>query len=217
MAYAAGNGWDVYGVEPSENGYKIASERLTNRVVRNLGEIDSSKRFDVVTYGMFSSTYQHRSKCFGRIRSYVNPGGYLLIAMPNFASLQAQLGKQHWAHLDVPRHQCHYTPDILKNLLEITGYTVLQIDHFIIEFNLVGMLQTILNLLGCEPGLIYSLIKRNISWPTTANKVRFLYSIMAVVGIPLLFLPALLLAYLESLIGRGGSILVYATPTKLEE
>lgn len=189
-----------------------------HRVVRNLGEIDSSKRFDVVTLWHVLEHVAVPIEILREIRPYVKPGGYLLVAVPNFASLQAQFGKRHWAHLDVPRHQCHYTPDTLKNTLEVAGYTVLQIDHFVIEFNLVGMLQTTLNLLGCEPGLIYSLIKRNISWSNTANKIRFLYSItMAVFGIPLLFLPTLLLAYLESLIGRGGSILAYATPAKLEE
>jgi SAM-dependent methyltransferase len=203
-------------MEPSENGRRIARERLGDRVVGSLKELDPEK-FDVVVLWHVLEHVPTPVEMLRQIHLHMTPGGVFCAAVPNFASLQARLGKSHWSHLDVPRHYFHYTPDTLKYVLELAGYTTLQIDHFSIEFNPIGVLQTALNLLGCEPGLIYALVKRNISWRTAKSKVRFLYSVMmAIVGIPLLILPAILFAYLESLIGKGGSILVYATPVELE-
>ncbi|RLC82161.1 MAG: hypothetical protein DRJ03_05070 [Chloroflexi bacterium] len=218
LAYAATHGWNVRGVEPSENGRRFARNMLGDRAVRSLDELRSVERFDVVTLWHVLEHISEPVKMLRQIRSYVKPGGSLFIAVPNFASLQAQMGRGHWSHLDIPRHYVHYAPDTLKYALTLAGYTTLWIDHFSIEFNPIGVLQTTLNLLGCEPGLIYSFVKRNFSCCTTVGRFRFLYSIvMAVVSIPLLALPAFFFAHFESLIGRGGTILACAVPTELKE
>jgi 2-polyprenyl-3-methyl-5-hydroxy-6-metoxy-1,4-benzoquinol methylase len=215
LAYAAAHGWTVYGVEPSENGRKVARSRLGDRVVRGLDELDLVERFDVVTLWHVLEHVSTPVQMLRQTRPYVKPGGFVYIAMPNFASLQARLGGEHWIHLDIPRHRIHYTPDTLKYTLALAGYATLWVDHFSIEFNPIGLLQTILNLLRCEPGLIYSFVKRNLSCCTDVSRIRFLYNaMMAVVGIPLLILPVFLFAYLESLVGRGGTILVCAAPVE---
>jgi hypothetical protein len=67
--------------------------------------------------------------------------------------------KNRWSNLDVPRHVFHFTPETLKYVLESADYSVLHIDHFSVEFNPIGVLQTVLNCLGLEPGFIYGVVK----------------------------------------------------------
>lgn len=204
LAYAALYGWDVYGTEPSENSRRIACSTLKGRIVGNLKELPMEK-FDVITLWHVFEHVSTPVEMLRQLHPYLKPGGVLCVAVPNLASWQARLGKSRWSHLDVPRHVFHYTPETLQYVLDLSGYTILHIDHFSIEFNPIGVLQTMLNSLGAEPGLIYALVKRNISWGIAKNKFRFLYSaIVAIVGIPFLILPALLFAYIESLFSKGG-------------
>jgi len=217
LAYAALNGWDVFGVEPSENSRSIARSRLGDRVVGSLKELPPD-RFDVIVLWHVLEHVLNPVEMLRQLHQYMKPGGILCVAVPNFSSLQARLGKSRWSHLDVPRHVFHFTPETLKYVLESADYTVLHIDHFSVEFNPIGVLQTVLNCLGLEPGFIYAVVKRNASWGVATSKLRFLYSaIVATVGIPFLILPAFLFAYIESLFGKGGTILVYATPIELEQ
>ena len=47
------------------------------------------------------------------------------------------------------------------------------------------------------------------------SKIQFLHSlVLTIAGIPLLIIPSLIFAWLESLLGRGGTMLVYAKPSR---
>ena len=215
LAYAAEQGWNVYGVEPSENGRKVASRRLGDRVSSNLDELNVNEKFDVITLWHVLEHVSEPAEMLRQIRPYIEPEGAICVAVPNFASLQAKIGSEHWSHLDIPRHRTHFTPSTLEYVLDQTGYKIIWIDHFSMEFNPIGVLQTALNLFGCEPGFIYALVKRNLSRQSALSTGRFCYSvIMAIIAVPILIIPSLLFAYLESMIGKGGTILVCAVPVK---
>ena len=49
------------------------------------------------------------------------PGGVLIIAVPNAASLQARLFGDRWLALDLPRHLVHITPPALLSQLTTWG------------------------------------------------------------------------------------------------
>ena len=214
LAYAARHGWDVFGLEPAENGREIARHRLGERVVASLDELPSDKQFDVITLWHVLEHVSEPTSLLTEIHPHVAPGGVLCIAVPNFDSLQARIGGRSWGHLDVPRHRVHYTPQTIRRTLERSGYTTLRIAHFSLEFNPIGVLQTLINLSGCEPGLIYKIIKRDFSYGKARSKTQFLYSlVMVFIGVPLLLLPSLIFASVESLMGRGGTMLVYARPS----
>ena len=214
LAYAARHGWDVYGLEPADNGRQIARQRLGDRVVASFDELPSDNPFDVITLWHVLEHISEPTSLLEEIRPLVGPGGVICIAVPNFASLQARIGRKSWGHLDVPRHRVHYTPQTIRRTLERSGYTTLRIAHFSLEFNPIGVLQTLINLSGCEPGLIYKIIKRDFSYGKARSKTQFLYSlVMVFIGVPLLLIPSLIFASVESLLGRGGTMLVYARPS----
>ena len=55
------------------------------------------------------------------IARLLRPGGVLLIAVPNFGSPEARIGRAGWFHLDVPRHLVHFTASTLTAILEPPG------------------------------------------------------------------------------------------------
>ena len=211
---------------PNMDGMSTAWSRLTT-VVRlrdidwgiesssSFNEIPSDETFDVITLW---HVLEHSSEPISLLREmhpHVDPDGVICIAVPNFDSLQARIGGESWGHLDVPRHRVHYTPQTIRRTLELSEYTILRIVHSSLEFNPIGVLQTLINLSGGEPGLLYKIIKRDFSYGKARSKTRFLYSlVLTFVGIPLLLLPSLIFALLESSLGRGGTMLVYAKPNR---
>ena len=57
-----------------------------------------------------------------RIGTWLRPGGRVVLACPNLASLQARIGGDRWFHQDVPRHRTHFTAAGLRLLLERSGF-----------------------------------------------------------------------------------------------
>ena len=217
LAYAARNGWDVHGTEPADNGREIARHRLGDRVVSDFNELPPDRPFDVITLWHVLEHISEPTILLEEIRPHVGPNGVICIAVPNFDSLQARIGGRSWGHLDVPRHRVHYTPETIRQALDRSGFTTLRITHFSLEFNPIGVLQTLVNLSGCEPGLIYKIIKRDFSYGKARSKIQFVYSLsVMLVGAPLLLIPSLMFALVESIVGKGGTMLVYARPSVYE-
>ncbi|MDW8242030.1 MAG: methyltransferase domain-containing protein [Thermogemmata sp.] len=55
------------------------------------------------------------------------PGGYLIVAVPNFASWPASWFGPHWFGLDLPRHLTHFTPETLTAMLTAEQFWVLSV------------------------------------------------------------------------------------------
>jgi SAM-dependent methyltransferase len=55
------------------------------------------------------------------------PGGILLVAIPNIESHEFAVMKQHWRHLDAPRHLHFYPPESLVSLCRENGLAPLEV------------------------------------------------------------------------------------------
>jgi hypothetical protein len=137
-----------------------------------------------------------------RISGWLKPGGGLLVGVPNLGSLQALLGGARWYHLDVPRHRVHFTLDGIYRLLASHGFEVSGTHHLLVEHNVFGMWQSLVNHVTSHPSYVYNLLKRNapLSSPDLA---------ISAVMLPVLA-PAALLEAAAALWRRGGTIGVLA-------
>ena len=52
------------------------------------------------------------------------PNGVILVAVPNFKSLDASIYKEHWAAYDVPRHLWHFSQSAIKELFARHGMKI---------------------------------------------------------------------------------------------
>ncbi|MDP3938375.1 MAG: class I SAM-dependent methyltransferase [Deltaproteobacteria bacterium] len=137
----------------------------------------------------------------------LRPGGRLVVAVPNLDSFQARWTGRSWFHLDLPRHLFHFTPGSLTALLSRAGFRVEHVGHFSFEQNPFGILQSALNRLGgggAPVNRLYETLKGNTAGARAAGRLaaRAAYWL----GMP----PATLLATLESLVRRGGTIEAWA-------
>jgi len=157
--------------------------------------------FDVVILWHVLEHLENPVPTLTHISNLLGPHGILIIEVPNVWSWQARLTGKHWFHLDIQRHLYHFTAQGLNKLLERNGFLIIKITTFSWEQCPFGALQSFLNCLGLQPQTFYKLLKRELSLPFSSK--LFHYSLAG-----LSFLPATLLAGLESLAGRGGVIRV---------
>ncbi len=140
------------------------------------------------------------------IRRVLQPGGTLVIAVPNFGSWQARLTRAAWFHLDLPRHLYHFTPDSLTAVLERTGFAVERMSHFSLEQNPYGWLQSTFNMAGGRWRDFYDQLRAPGATHARAPDRIALAGALAI--LPL----CAALAAVESAARAGGTIEAWARP-----
>lgn len=137
---------------------------------------------------------------------HLRPGGVLLVAVPNTASLQAQVFGDRWFHLDLPRHLVHLPADALTERLESLGLEVTRVSHWRGGQLLFGWLHGLVGTLPGRPDL-YDAIRREEARSNPLPRRRRALVVSA--GVVLLPLAALATA-VEVAVRRGGSVYVEA-------
>jgi SAM-dependent methyltransferase len=108
------SGWDVSGMEVVEEAQKqIQKKGLT--VYSDLNQIDV--QFNVITLWHVLEHIHRVQDLFSDIYRLLSDDGYLIIAVPNIESFDAQFYKDSWAALDAPRHLYHFRVKDLDLLL----------------------------------------------------------------------------------------------------
>jgi SAM-dependent methyltransferase len=196
------HGVDVLGIEVSD----IADQRSSKkglRVIKDTFEkIDlKGEKFDLIS---LIHVFEHLSQPFevlDKIGKHNNPGGQLLIVIPNITSWQASMFKGSWFHWDPPRHLFLCTPNALIEKMASLDYELVHEKHQSLEMNPFGLFQSILNFLGFKRDSFYLLIKNS----KNTNKLSFLgmFSYLML----LIFIPFLILEdFVSSIFKRSATI-----------
>lgn len=195
------------GTEFNQETAGYARDRFGLRVIAGEAfEALAANQFDLITIIHVLEHLPNPGEMIARCRRVLKNGGRLVIAVPNFASMQAVVGKDKWFHLDLPYHLTHFSDAGLDGLLGRHGFRVARRRHFDLEQNVFGWLQTLLNLCGLRRNALYDLLKQA---PLRGEVGRLgPGSVTAtLVLLPLLAPTSLLLAFVESiLLRRGGTI-----------
>ena len=136
----------------------------------------------------------------------VVPGGVLVVAVPNAASLQARLFGDRWLALDLPRHLVHISPPALLSQIESLGLRVERVSYLRGGQVLFGWLHGLVGWLPGHPDL-YDAIRRNEARQEAQSGAFRLYALAAAVAA----LPAALAGTaIEVATRSGGTIYVEA-------
>jgi SAM-dependent methyltransferase len=162
LAAARDAGWETLGVEYAPEAAEAARAAFgVDVIVENFLDVRELGTFDLVTMWHVLEHLTDPIGALARAADCLNPGGRLLVSVPNLESLQARLGGEDWFHLDLPRHLFHFTPRSLTTLVERAGFRVVRISYLYPEVEVIGLLQTALNRLGIENDLLYRFAKRD--------------------------------------------------------
>jgi 2-polyprenyl-3-methyl-5-hydroxy-6-metoxy-1,4-benzoquinol methylase len=88
----------------------------------------AAKRYDVIAMWHSLEHFPSPWTVLEAAANRLKPGGTLLIAIPNIASLQAKTLRENWFHLDAPRHLFFWAPEDLARLINAFGLETIALD-----------------------------------------------------------------------------------------
>jgi 2-polyprenyl-3-methyl-5-hydroxy-6-metoxy-1,4-benzoquinol methylase len=203
VATALAAGYLASGIEPSRRGARAAEAigaPVRQTTIEAAGYAEGS--FEAVTLWHVLEHIDEPGAALARLHSWLQPGGVLLVGVPNLDSVQARIGGERWYHLDVPRHRVHFTPAGIHSLLRAHGLVPVHTHHVLAEHNPFGMWQSAVSRLTARPSYLYNLLKRNA--PARSPDLA-----ISVAALPLA--PVAAVAELAAgLARRGGTVAVVA-------
>lgn len=209
LALLAARGHRVRGVEPSPTACRRARASGVQMIEAELESAELERAaFDLVILWHSLEHIEDPALALRRARSALAPGGRLVVAVPNLASLQARIGGDRWMHQDVPRHRSHFTPEGLRRLLLRSDLRVERETHLLVEQNPLGMWQTLLNRVTFERDWAFRLLKRDVQG--RGRRRAWDAACTALLAAPLAIV-ATALELVAGLARRGGSVVVTAS------
>jgi SAM-dependent methyltransferase len=209
LSSLADRGFEVHGFEISSAAAAGADPRADIRVGKDLGEVgypDAS--FDEVILWHVLEHLPDPRRTLGEIHRILKPGGRIIVAVPNYSSLQARWSGPAWFHLDLPRHLYQFPVAGLRRLLVNSGYAPRSEHHFSLRQNPFGWVQSGLNrFAGLPRNGLYTLLKsRTDSAPHYGPGTRAVFRLAYWLGMPI----ACGLSVLEALARSGASVCIVA-------
>jgi 2-polyprenyl-3-methyl-5-hydroxy-6-metoxy-1,4-benzoquinol methylase len=118
LHYMKQAGWEVTGLEPDDTARKNAKDiyQVDARPISELYDL-APQQFDAITMWHVLEHVHDLHTYLDHIRTLLKPEGSLLIAVPNYTSVDASYYKEYWAAYDVPRHLYHFSPSSMEQLL----------------------------------------------------------------------------------------------------
>lgn len=203
-----GEGWAGEGTELTEASAARASRR---GIPVSVGEFDPGRfrahSFDLISFWHVLEHLRDPRRTLGNLPGLLKRGGVVAISTPNVESVQAEVGKGKWFHLDPPRHLYLFSPRTLGRIMESLGFRLVELHHFSLEQNPYGWLQSLLNLVGLPENSLYGILKNSPdSRPGRLSPWQKAKALLLAGG----FLPSsLCLSVLMALLRRGGTIEAY--------
>lgn len=207
IAAQAKAGWHVHAVDP----YSAASSYPDScRLTEDGFELHyPDEYFDAITLWYVIEHMRNPSTAIGEFVRVLKPGGILILAQQDFASIQAQTFGTNWLYLDPPRHLWQFTAKSVAVLAGQHGLNVVYKSWRSIEMGPFSMLQSTLNMIvGNQNDLFRFLKNRNLPSATTdmgGKGSRFLPTVISLVLLPMLG-PLILLAYFTLLLFHSGDV-----------
>jgi hypothetical protein len=137
------------------------------------------------------------------------PGGTLELRAPNRDSLQAGIGGDHWAALDLPAQRLHLTPRSLELLLPRLGLEPTRVRQPPLGRNQLWMWQTLLNAFTFHTNFARKVLTGRLTPGTARNIPKFavdaLVSLLAALPLAVIAVP---LELAGALARRGGELIV---------
>jgi len=121
------NGWEAIGLEPSDEARKVARQAYHLKLKTNdqLFSLPANS-FDAITLWHVLEHVHQLHQTMQQLRNLLKENGRLIIAVPNYTSLDAKIYKENWAAYDPPRHLYHFSPGSMKIFAEKNGMNILQ-------------------------------------------------------------------------------------------
>lgn len=192
-------GCECWGVEhPSYPADRFQNADQIRYLQGELGELELPETaFDLIFLWHTLEHMDDPQMVMARLYKLLAPKGAVILAVPNFSSLEARKFKQFWFHLDVPWHKYHFNERSIKHLLRRHNYRLVRMATFCLEQGPYGLFQSLLNAMGWRHNEFYEALKGNLT-----SGINLSLAIQFLMGI-FLILPTSFVSAWTASIGKG--------------
>ena len=146
LSALADRGFEVHGFEVSQQAVQGIDARVETRIGPDLSSVRyPDDYFDQIIIWHVLEHVPDPNEVLGEVHRILKSGGEVVVAVPNFSSLQARWSGSAWFHLDLPRHLYHFPVQSLRGMLTRRGFVVESEHHFSLRQNPFGWVQSALN------------------------------------------------------------------------
>jgi SAM-dependent methyltransferase len=136
------HGWQVSGIEPSEQAARFAREAGVDAVNGTLADAPwEDGYFDAIVFNHSLEHIDKPAEALADAARLLRPGGLLAVAVPNFGSWHRRLFGSAWFQLDLPRHLQHFDRNSLGGLVRRSGLRPLAFEAISMRPSPLGSLQ----------------------------------------------------------------------------
>lgn len=130
-------GWQVTGVEPNDKARAVAIQNQLS-IFQGYQQENFPRQFDIISLWHVLEHVGDLNEVLSDLKKLLASKGYLILALPNHLSFDAEYYDNHWAGYDVPRHLYHFAPQDVKNLarkhqLKIQETIPLKLDAYYVS------------------------------------------------------------------------------------
>jgi SAM-dependent methyltransferase len=176
----AARGWQAHGYEADAAYAARLGEALGLPVLSGHEALRArAGTFDRVTFNFSFEHLDRPHEALTLAAACLKPGGSIYLCVPNIEGREARLFKEHWFHLDPPRHISFFSKRMLSRALEEHGFDGVEVKDLAVPTGFAGSLSY--RLFGrfhplpwygtMLPGMLFSLFVRDGNFAVTATKV----------------------------------------------
>lgn len=130
----------TFGYEPNEKARNIASKKLKRtKIISSIEEIENGN-LDAITLWHVFEHIENQKEVIAQFLSKLRKNGFLIIAVPNYKSVDAEYYKEHWAAYDVPRHIYHFSREGMINTFERKDWRFINTKPLLMDSFYISML-----------------------------------------------------------------------------
>jgi SAM-dependent methyltransferase len=175
----ATRGWQAHGYEADAAYAAALTETLGLPVLSGAEALRArAGTFDRVTFNFSFEHLDRPGDSLALAAACLKPGGSIYLSVPNIESREARLFKEHWFHLDPPRHISFFSKEMLSRALVEQGFSDVAVKDLAVPTGFAGSLSY--RIFGrfhplawygtMLPGMLFSLFVRDGNFAVTATK-----------------------------------------------
>jgi 2-polyprenyl-3-methyl-5-hydroxy-6-metoxy-1,4-benzoquinol methylase len=131
VKYAQDRNWEAYGIEPNDLARELAHKKGVP-VYKNIS-VQREAIYDVVTLWHVLEHLPNLDMQVEAISKTLKKDGWIILAVPNYKSLDATYYKDNWAAYDVPRHLWHFSKDSINTIFKDRGYSLRSVKPLLLD------------------------------------------------------------------------------------
>lgn len=112
------------GIDFSDNGWKNDPYETINLIKTSIADFKPGETFDVITLWHYLEHDYHLHETVKKLYECLNPGGKLIIEVPDYQSMSAKSQKQFWQGWHSPRHLTLFSEKGFRSLFTKDKWTI---------------------------------------------------------------------------------------------